>query len=221
MSFLASTKAVGASVTSGAIDASGANGNGLFIAIVSGSSPVSAPSDNSANPWTPLTAFAGASGGEVRIYYSLDPTATASHTFTNNAAVGMIEVLVFSGHYAFDQQTGTVTHAQAGAITPPVDGTVFIAGYGGGLVAAGATIAFPFTLVDTTNVAGGVNYSDAAAYYIQPIAAVQDPIWTVSGGTGGEGTAVLAAFTPVAGGGGGTNWGPSILSASWNRLVIS
>lgn len=182
-------------VTTSAIDTTGANLIVVGIAWYSVTSPSVTDSAGNGAP-TALTTSNIASDVGAKLYYWLNPTTSASHTFTLGPAnvYGGLIVAAFSGvktSSAFDQQAGatsaSATGLSPGSVTPSEDNelVIFIAGKGGNT-----------TTVDSTtvgsmigNYAGitAVTYALGMGYEIQTTAAASNPSLS------GTGSSVMAA----------------------------
>lgn len=188
------------SVTTSAINTVGAN----LIVIAIGWYSVTSPSvsDNQGNGApTALTTSNIASDVGCKLYYYLNPTTNASHTFTfgPSSIYGGLIVAAFSGvktTSAFDQQAGATSSSASGlatgSVTPTEDNelVIFAAAKGG----ASST-------VDSTTVGsmignfGGitaVTYALGMGYEIQTTATARNP--TLSGSVSSVMAARIATF---------------------------
>lgn len=177
--------------TTSAINTTTAN---LLVAVVSVYQNFPTFSDNQGNTWTQLTTY---STGQYRekIYYCLNPTVSASHTFSIGTGVtsyASMSVLAFKNVTAYQQQSGNTG-------TSPLSSTPFVPLNNGSLIICGlstdhATVisaSSPFTYY-TIGYVGGQHISHGAAYYIQPVAASVSCTWTWNSATAG--TAAVAVF---------------------------
>lgn len=181
--------------TTGALDTTGANliviGLGYWVGATSPS-----VSDSKGNAWTPLTAEAGGGGGAViRLFYCLNPTVGAGHTFSStgtNLYAG-INVLAFSGGLAYDQEGAGGNGAspiQPGSITPTNDNELILTALTYNAITVSPTIDGGYT--NYYGAPGGGAVGVSFAYLIQTAKAATNPTWTWTGSTG---AAVPAAFT--------------------------
>lgn len=210
---IASTSKGGSSnqtVTTNAIDTTGANLIVLNIGYYSGTVPTIAPTDSKGNTWTALTAHAQPDSTRIgnQMFYCVNPTVGSGHTFTQqdlvNAAYPSMQVLAFSGAHAspFDQQTGTVSATTqsslaTGSLTPPENNCLVVAGLGHEVNSGGAvSIDGGFTSTTEAYV-GGTSEGSGIAYLIQTTATAANPTWNV---TNNAGLAVTLAVFKAAGG---------------------
>ena len=174
--------------TTGGTPTAAINTLGAFLIVIGigGAAPVTAPVDNLGNSYVRLTNWVGNNGGGMTLFYRLTPLTSATHTFTGSAANSpALCAAAFSGVGAFNQQSGandpgSGTAMQPGALTPPVNGALFVTGCGGSGVTGVATIAGGFTATDSFGTVAGTNYSMGLAYFVQPTAAALNPTWTVN-----------------------------------------
>src|SRR5476651_2906684 len=104
----------------------------LHLSYQSGTSPVI--SDSMGNTWIALTLKAG-TNSTSRLWYCLNPTVGASHTFTSTLAgqFSCIQVLAFTiANGGFDLQAGLATVSansiNPGTFTPSVAGELIVTG---------------------------------------------------------------------------------------------
>lgn len=194
----------GSSVTTNAIDTTGAN----FIVLVlsSGNGGTAATiSDSNSNTWTSLTVYADLFRS-IAICYCYAPTVGSGHTFTgslagkNSMAVAAFDNIASS---PFDVENGNVgttfgtnTPLPTGSVTPSQANSLLIAGLmvddGNG---ADISIDSDFTISDSLKgsaVEGG-GPSCALAYKILTSSAVTNPSWTLSSNPA-VADAAIAAF---------------------------
>ena len=196
-------------ITTPGIDTTGAD---LLIVSVSqyvGFS-VGTLTDSKSNSWSGLTAQVGSSNIYTRLYYSIPTSVGSSHTFSFNnggALAGAIDVQAWSGAdpTPFDVENGAkgsgITSKQPGSITPNNANSLIISALGtdGG---TGYSVNSSLTISDFDDYSGGNNEGQALAWFVQGAAAAINPTWSWSGSST-ETAAVIAAFKPLAGGGGG------------------
>lgn len=190
-------------VTTGAIDTSGAD---LLVAALSFYTPGVTISDNKGNSWTPLTPEATFTNG-TQLAYCRPTSKGGGHTFTANRASGdfpSVYVLAFSGSNAspFDSEsgataTGSPSGVQPGSLTPTVNNSLLISAFGA-IFGYASAIDSGFTAQQAVAFIGSV----AIAYKIQTTASAENPFWTFNaGGTGGPAgdkcSSTLAVFKPA------------------------
>jgi len=207
---------VGTATTSSAIDTRGA----VLIAIsvsypIGGSFVFNAPTDNPgaspANTWIPGTPKVNGSSAVV-IYYCINPTTDASHTFSNNctefAVVGFfstIEVQVFgtATGISIDKQNGGTTTfgttVQPGTVTPSATNELIVTGIGqnGGGGGAGNPFSIDSSFAVSPGTApanGSGGIPGAMAYKIKTDALAENPTWTSSFNNPGPNVAVIMTF---------------------------
>lgn len=181
-------------VTTDAINTTGANLIVIGIAWYSVTSP--SISDNQGNTWTALTTSNVASDVGAKLYYCVNPTTNASHTFTLGPAnvYGGLIVAAFSGVKTtspFDQQNGATSSSASalstGSVTPSEDNelVIFIGGKGGNTTTVNATdvgsMIGSYAGITSTTYAAGMGYE------IQTTATARNPSLS------GSGTSVMAA----------------------------
>jgi hypothetical protein len=151
-------------------------------------------SDSLTNIWTKLTLRAGASTDRVRLYYTLPTSVGSGHNFSINDVFfnfPSLCIIAYSGAMVspYDQQSGTSAGGtQPGSITPPGNGTLFIAARNG---SSGATIDSGFSIVESVT---GTRPSQLAEL-IQVTAAAINPTWS-----GGNVPLAMATFKALASG---------------------
>ncbi len=122
-SLLASLKAGssdGASVTSSAIDTTGA---GLIVVAIVDDDGTATLTDSAGNTWTHLTTRSGTYA--VRLHYCLAPVTSAAHTFSSTGTAPLLLVEAWAsttGAFRFDDENGAFT--LVGALNPRLTGSV-------------------------------------------------------------------------------------------------
>lgn len=208
------TAAAGAS---SAINTTGADF--LVCVVAAFNADFAAPSDSKSNIWTPgTTAQDGGGSGEIGVFFSQTGNFGSGHTFTPQGSFAAGCFAAFSGsvatpHDQFAQALGQ----QAGSVTPSVDDEMLIAGYGDLFTPSSVAINGGFTAIDCVAFASGTNYAVTMAYLVQTAKAAANPTW--SDATAGAGSCIATFKGTAGGGGGGSNWGPSLFSQTWNRIV--
>jgi hypothetical protein len=204
--------ATGNSVTTGAIDTTGAD---LLILQLESFLSATEPtvSDSKGNTWTPLTAYGTGVNTRTRIFYSVNPTVGSGHTFTATGLSTFPSIVASAWSGAdtatpFDQENGATiaassTSAQTGSVTPSEDGELIIAAWGHDSATTGTpSVNGGFTLLEAAP-NNGQAFGIAQAYLIQTSAAAANPTLSWTGGTAGS--TAIATFKAAAGGGGGGN----------------
>lgn len=151
---------------------------------VGGGSPT--PTDSKSNTWTALTQRTTSGGARVRLFYCLNPTVGAAHTFDLNSANTFPALIVwaFSGvanSSAFDVENGNAfniaTAIQTGSVSPGADDEVIISLLA---VDVGATYAIDsgFGTPIQVNFVNGQHYGSAGSHLIQTTAGAVNPTWS-------------------------------------------
>jgi hypothetical protein len=171
------------SVTTSAIDTTGANLIVISLAWYAGTTSNCTPTDSNSNTWSALTQANAYNAGKNQLFYAYAPTVGSGHTFSCSCTSGTpaLAVAAFSGAASapFDQQStaiadagGETSHA-TGSITPTQDNELIISGFGTLIpetfsADSGMTIANQIT----AGVGGGL------AYKIQTTAAAINVTWS-------------------------------------------
>lgn len=184
--------------TTGALDTTGAD---LIVIAISGLNTSATPTDSETNTWQALTHQDNYGN---QLWYCLNPTTDAAHTFTfsETASYPVISVACYSGVDSYDQESGantatTGTTYQPGSITPSKNNALFVTSgctYGGG-----TDWDSNFSLRQAEYGKSGSNYSGGLADYIQDTAGALNPTWTSTGSY--NRSATMATFLPALGGG--------------------
>jgi len=193
----------GLSVTTGAINTTGAN---LIVMIVASHGATALPTSSKGGTVEPMTAYSD-SGTDIRGYYIQNPSVGTGHTFAvpSNASTTYpaICVIALSGRATssvLDQQSGNVDAGggiatiQAGASVPTSANQVVVAGAHlfqstGGTINGGFISPFGAT----AGWVNGLNAGCQLAYLQQTTAVSANPTWTL-GGTHFAAGAVLGTF---------------------------
>ena len=172
----------------------------LFVATVQSYKPVGTPTitDSAGNTWTLISRISGASAPSVSAYYCINPTTSASHTFTVSLANGYasISVNVFSGpnftYNSFNSNTGgSVTSIGAGLITPTSTRNLIVTSVNYWIGDAPNSITDSFII--TNNIpATGTTLSGSTAYKLN--SAAVNPTWSWTNASG-EVATIIACFT--------------------------
>lgn len=204
-----------ATVTTNAIDTSGATLLVLTVHAYLAHPFTATPSDSKANTWTRIRSQDSNNAGAdptVELYYSLNPTVGAGHTFSFNPGSGgpVVCVGAFAGSHAsavVDQSNGAGLFANntsqvSGSITPTADNCLVISALC--QISAGATPAVSGGSLVVLASAPSVSaqcVGGAMAYEIQTTAAARQASWSWTGNSGGS-SALIGSFLPGASGSG-------------------
>lgn len=193
--------ATGASVTTAAIDTTGAT---LLVVLACGyAHDPGAVSDNKSNTWQALTEHDG-THARLKLFYCYNPTVGTGHTFTlGSSSYPTIFATAWSGTLTtsavFDSESGAGatdnTHSTPGSLTPGVSGELFITGVTAAWSDSLAFAASPggFSNIDTQPL--GATYTGGAiASVVDADTSAMNPTWTVTNGDG-PGSA-MACFKP-------------------------
>jgi hypothetical protein len=187
----------GAATSTAARNTTGAKLIVLAVTYV-GATPSAAPTDSAGNTWIQGPSAQSASTNLCALYYCINPTTSATHTFSVSQSVSSIAVSYWSGaapqkdkHNANFGNATTTT----GSITPQTDGELLIAacsgGGGGGTGATAIDNGFTILQAGANNAAA---FGLAHAYLFQTTAAPINPTWT---GPGGLAAAILSFVDAV------------------------
>ena len=195
---IAKTSAVAASpgnsITTASIDTIGAD---LIIICINSWQAQITPTDSAGNSWTPIQSYSGA-GYYEELFYCVNPTTSASHTFTASDVVTQrypgIAVLAVSGSASspLDQHNGNVTGGTGdtispGSITPTEDGELVVVGMSHD-DEANSTITSTVDIDYYTWIANTIyGIGTGIGYKVQSTAAAINPTPTWSSSSGGLG----------------------------------
>lgn len=190
------------SVTTDAIDTTGATLLVAHLAYYTPTSTTPTISDSKGNTWTELAHNASASGIGGRMFWCVPSSVGGSHTFSSETISNLfpcIAVVAFSGGHAspFDDDTagnGTGSTIQPGSITPAEDNEVLVTGVS---VGAAGTVSVDSGFTEPNAEASGAAFQVSIAYKIQTSAAAVNPTWTIPSGGYGS-VATMAAFKAAA-----------------------
>ena len=167
-------------------------------------------SDSSSNTWTKGTLLNDSSEpAALQLAYAVNPTVTASQTFTVQASAGSVVVMAlgFSGTLTtasvFDaQNTHTTLHATTtgtpGSVTPAQSGEVFVTFTTNQDAPSAISIGSSFNITDSST-SSSFNVG-SAAYLVNSGSSAQNPTWTYTGNANtNDILAVQAAFKPSGG----------------------
>ncbi len=188
MTYLTGTSNIGDSTTGNPIDTTGAD---LIVFLIGGQFAFYDGVDSEGNTWTRLEQTGG--GNIMSIYYCVNPTTSAAHTFwaaTPSAPYNAIVVAAFSGVSAFDKATGafsaaSTTTIQPGAQTPASAPCLSVVG----VAISGDTDGFSspgYTLGPNLPSVTGLCYGGAILYAVLPTTTSNNPVVTFSTGASVE-----------------------------------
>lgn len=194
--FVASVATAGGAntVTSGAIDTTGANFIQVAVSFYNGGGVAGTLTDSRSNTWTAVTTIDSGSPNFVKlaIFRCSSPSVGSGHTFTNTgtAIYTSIAVIAFSGmNTSPADQTNSaastgVLSVQPGSITAGQANTVLICALAADNNSGTLSINSGFTGVVQVVGSSGTNEGVALAYRIDTSATATNPTWTCSVGTG-------------------------------------
>jgi len=212
IALVANTAAQGTTsgATTSGIDTTGAN---LLVVVLATyqATTEAAISDSKSNTWTGLTASHDGSVSRTRIFYCLNATVGASHTFTCSQASSFssLAVSAWSGvitSSAFDVGNGAnsftaVTSIATNSVTPSENGSLLITGGCWASVGApdSSSINNSFSVLNALGNVSGQSFGVLHGYRIQTTAAAVNPTisWTTLSGV----SVSIATFKPAAPGG--------------------
>jgi hypothetical protein len=176
------------SLTTTGLDSSGSTI--ILVSVASSGGTTTTITDSKSNTWTALATQTGASSTQLQMWYCINPTVGASHTFSyagNSGCFPAMEVVGWSGVFTitpFDQfkvdpgGTNSSTHT-AGQLSPGIDNSL--------LVSVMAFNNTNFTSIDSSFSTYDPHTHDASTvgivfgYQIQTTATNRTPTFTVSG----------------------------------------
>lgn len=164
-------------------------------------SATEAPIDSEGNTWTALTNRAGGNLS-VRLFYCLNPTTNAAHTFTavwGGGSYASISVTAFSSVGSYESESGAGaaggTTQQPGSLLPAGANSLLVTG----LMTVSATPPNPSSInsgftIATSMVNTFTTVNIAIAYKVQMASGAENPTW--SSNVASERTAAaMAVFT--------------------------
>lgn len=196
-----STIKVGTSTgnTTDAIDTTGANL--LIIAISYDSTGTPTVSDSKGNSYTLIRTEEEGAYHKLSMYYSLNGTVGASHTFTVSGAntFSSIAAQAYSQIVSLDQQNGATADGaslQTGSVTPTENNELLVTAVGGGYAGlVPASINSSFTKDDEQEFVTATSYGLAIAHLFQTTASAINPTWTPNSSVGMA--TIIATFKTV------------------------
>lgn len=180
----------GSTVTTASVDSTNAKLIVLVVTSTNGSADSTLPTDSASNTWTALTVRDG--GQAVQIFYCVNPTTSATHTFSVSGGsfpFPSVFAIVAGGPAtpSYDQESGTNSGTQPGSLTPSTTDCLVVSG--GNFNNSTPTSATGMTL--TGAIANdGNHYAGGAAYVIQTSATAVNPTWDQTG------SIAMAVFKP-------------------------
>lgn len=193
-SLVAHTKAVGA-LASTTFTTPGINTTGACVIVIGVGANFSGTagtlSDSKGNTWVPLTAHDRSTANSNQLYYCLNPTVGAGHTFTiTSGQMGSITVQAFSettSSVFFERESGatgvaTVGTCQPGSLTPTNSNSLWIlCNTAQSGICGNTSVNSGFT---TNDIASGTGVNEQiSTYLIQGAAAALNPTVTLSTAT--------------------------------------
>lgn len=158
-----STTGGGGGATTPAINTIGAS---ILIVSLMGGTAFAAPTDSAGNTWVALTGYQF--GGSARIFYCLNPTTSAAHTFTSTAAFPVIGAIAAKNVTAFNEESGLVagsTNSVSVSLALVKPKCLVVTAIGGNIPGTFDGIDNDFIILKN-DYEGGVNYGGAMAYNI-------------------------------------------------------
>lgn len=187
--------------TTAAVNTTGAT---LLVIVAAYNTGTPTISDSKGNTWTALSAQQVGTGSLWgRIYYAVNPTVGAGHTFTITAS-GMAPCIVASAwsgvatsaplDVAVSAGPGSFAQSDPGAtLTPTQANELVVCGVAHGADITGFTPGSGFSLVDWIPFASGTNYGAGATYQVQTAATSISNATVVSSWTTAVQIAVVSA----------------------------
>jgi hypothetical protein len=178
MAFSLITNSAGVSITAG-VDTTGAT------LIVLGASYDSAAtvSDSKTNTWSSAVVDTS-TNTHMRIWYCVNPTVGAAHTFSVSLSYCAIFMVAFSGvaSVPLDQtNSGTVnpgTSLSTGSVTPSEANELIISFLAAGGTATTFAEDTPATITNSLTAVSGVSFGGSMAYEIQTTATTRNSGWS-------------------------------------------
>lgn len=178
------------SVTTPALDTTGADLIVLSVAYYQTEAGNLVVSDSKGNTWTPCTAYNSSTFAAQQFYYCRNPIVGSGHTFTQSRTASYPSLVVQAwsgvGVTPFDQQNGAASSDAAlsgiasGSITPSDDNELLISGISYGEVTASLpTIDSGFT-ISYGNSGTGFGFGTSMAYLVETTATAKNTTWTFS-----------------------------------------
>lgn len=205
-SVLEGSSDAGFSVTSTAIDTTGANLIYIAVSRWTGGSlaAVNPITDSYGNTWTALTGESSTGGADVSHFYCIDPVVGGGHTFTATSTVSSntyptIAVLAFSGASGglVDEtglaSNGNATSLNSGTVTPVSDGCVVVSVLSVLTLVTGINVSGgSLSIVDVVDYVNGQHQGMAVAYEIQTTATARQASWSWTNSV--DSSSIIIAF---------------------------
>lgn len=184
--YTAIASASGGNITSAGLTTTGAT---LLVASIDSyvGSPDSVMSDSNLNTWVARTNRSSGSQVKSQIFYVVNPTVGAAHTFTasnSNTAFPCLTVIAFNGAKTtspYDTENGAGTangnSLATGSVSPSEDNEVLFTDLGLDAVDT-ASINSSFTQLNHVAYAAGKHFGCDSAYLIQTTAGAVNPTWS-------------------------------------------
>lgn len=179
----ATSKGAVSTFTTSAINSTGAT---LIVVGFGWYGPSGEPtlSDSQGNTWSNLTSSNFNSAQTSRLKYCINPSTSASHTFTStgtNTYNGMT-VAAFSGITAYDSRENGLgkdssTSNATGSVTPTADNALLVTHLSLAGNAQTPTIDNSFSIATHLGGVSGTNYGADLAYLVLATAAAKNPTW--------------------------------------------
>lgn len=210
----------GSSVTTGAIDTTGATV--FIIAIGQATGAPGTPTDSEGNTWTELRRQA-VSSNQLVLWISMSPVTDASHTFSVTAGFPSIAIAAFDGTFLTDvddfgnsAEAGVSVLSSGTIYTPAAQPGVILAAIGWN---SSATMAIDsgFTIAAQANWGAGTNYGVGLAYKIGSFSDPEEPEWSWAGTSVSAAAAMDVVLEPAAASVGGA---VSVLSGAFFDPII-
>lgn len=190
----------GTDVTTGAIDTTGAS---LIVVAIGSHTTVPSFTDSASNTWTLLAPGLSQNNNRLALFYCLNPTISATHTFTTtlggSTATPSIAVASFSNVGGLGGITNDSIVAASGATltlptaTPSRNNTLVVSALSFDAAATTIAIDSGFTITDQVNFSTGNHTGVALAFLLQGAQAALTPQWSGMSATLNK-DAQMAAF---------------------------
>lgn len=188
------------SVTTSNIDTTGSS---LITVVLASASGANAITDSASNSWSSLTAYGA--GPQVRIFYKVSPTTSATHTFSTGDFAASICVIAFSGTGGYGSQetgasNGSGTTLATGSITPAVNNTLLVTGFTHNNNSGTPDASVDSSFSEQADVAAnaGNNVACAIAYKVQTTATAENVTWSQpNGGAISKATGIAVFLEPA------------------------
>jgi hypothetical protein len=190
--------------TSSPIDTTGANALFFAASFYNGAGGGVVVSDSFGNTWTQLTPSVNTGSSTTTLFYSLNPTVGAGHTFTTVGTGVTGAVLACSGVAAHDTDSPNTSNSgsttfQTNSLTPAKNDEIILTaisalGTSNGL--SWNSIDTSFAVAEAAAFTSGLGYATSFAYLIQRAGAAVQPTWSATG-TMDFMAGLIASFTAI------------------------